>query len=352
MPDGEFWRGRRVLVTGHTGFKGAWLTMWLKLMGAEVVGFSSGAPTEPSLYELARVEEGIRSMLGNVRDGGPVHEAVADSGAEIVFHLAAQSLVRRGFEDPVGTYAVNVLGTARLLDAVRGSHGVRAVVCVTSDKCYANDGRSEGYREDDPLGGRDPYSSSKAAQEHVCAAYRETFDVPVATARAGNVIGGGDWSADRLVPDLFRAALNGRPLVVRNPHAIRPWQHVLNPLSGYLQLAERLWKDSDEYARPWNFGPADEDARPVHWMVDRLAERWPEQLRIEMCGQADPREAAQLRVDSTQARERLGWEPTWDLTTGLDATVGWYLAHRSGEDSGAMTSNQIERFARGAVQPA
>ncbi|MDP9293222.1 MAG: CDP-glucose 4,6-dehydratase [Actinomycetota bacterium] len=348
MPDGEFWRDRRVLVTGHTGFKGAWLSLWLQMLGAEVIGFAGPPPSAPSLYRLARVHDGVESVEGDVRNVDAVGHVIERTRPEIVFHLAAQSLVRRSLADPVGTYATNVMGTANLLEAVRVLGDVRAVVVVTSDKCYANDGRDHGYREDDPLGGRDPYSSSKASQELLTAAYRDSLlvelGVAVATARAGNVIGGGDWAQDRLVPDLMRAAFAGTPLVVRNPDAVRPWQHVLNPLSGYLRLAERLCGGEAGYDTAWNFGPADEDARPVSWVVERLRERWPDPLELRTAAASDDREAAALRVDSSRARQRLGWTPTWDLAAGIDATVEWYAGHRRRSDARAMTLEQIERF--------
>jgi CDP-glucose 4,6-dehydratase len=356
MPDGEFWRGRRVLVTGHTGFKGAWLSLWLQALGAEVIGFAGPPPSAPSLYRLARVEDGMESVPGDVRHVDAVGHVLERTRPEIVLHLAARSLVRRSLADPVGTYDVNVMGTANLLEAVRVVDGVRAVLVVTSDKCYADDGRAHGYREDDPLGGRDPYSSSKACQELVTAAYRGSLlaeqGVAVATARAGNVIGGGDWAEDRLVPDLMRAAFAGTPLVVRNPDAVRPWQHVLNPLSGYLRLAERLCGGEAGYDTAWNFGPADEDARPVGWVVEQLHERWPGPLEVTTAPATDDREATALRVNSTRARRRLGWTPTWDLTAGIDATVEWYAGHSRRSDARAMTLDQIEMFGKGAVQAA
>lgn len=345
MIDPGFWRGRRVLVTGHTGFKGSWLALWLQALGAETTGFGGVAPTRPALFAEARVAEGLTHVDGDVRDPGAVAEAVARSTPEVVFHMAAQAIVGRSLRAPVETYAVNVLGTAQVLEALRGAREPpRAVVVVTSDKCYANREWEWGYREDDPLGGRDPYSSSKAAQELVAGAYRDSLGVPVATARAGNVIGGGDWGEDRLVPDLVRAAAAGAPLLVRHPASVRPWQHVLNPLSGYLLLARTLWEDRAA-ARAYNFGPPDEDARPVRWLVDRLAERWPQPLAVEAASETTgPPEAGTLKLDSSRARAALGWAPRWDLATGLAATVSWYDAHRRGADARALTLGQIASF--------
>ncbi len=348
--DPRFWRGRRVLVTGHTGFKGAWLALWLQDLGAEVTGFGGPAPTEPSLFAAANVADGLREHLeGDVRDAQAVDAAVRASRAEVVFHLAAQALVRRGLREPVETYAVNVMGTAHVLDAVRRlGDDVRAVVSVTSDKCYANREWEWPYREDEPLGGKDPYSSSKACQELVTAAYRDSLlagrDVRVATARAGNVIGGGDWAEDRLVPDLVRAAAAGRPLAVRAPDAVRPWQHVLSPLCGYLQLAERLAGGGGEaFATAFNFGPDADDARPVRWVVERLLDGWPEPVEVEW-GAGAPDEAGVLRVDSSRARARLGWTPGWDLAAGLESTAQWYAAHAAGEDPRGLVLRQIERY--------
>jgi CDP-glucose 4,6-dehydratase len=326
-----FWDGRRVLVTGHTGFKGAWLTLWLHALGARVTGFAGAPPTAPSLFELARVGELCADVRGNVRDADAVASAARD--AEVVFHLAAQPIVRAALEDPAGTFSTNVVGTANVLSAARDA----VVVCVTSDKCYAPG--PGPHREGDPLGGADPYSASKAAQEHVATAYREALGVRVATARAGNVIGGGDWGRDRLLPDLVRARESGAPVVLRHPDAVRPWQHVLGPLAGYLLLAERL-AGSDEWATAWNFGPVPEDARPVGWVVDRVRERWELDVRVEPPG--DGVEAPVLRLDASAARERLGWEPVHDLAAGLDATVFWHDQVRAGHDARTVTLMQIE----------
>jgi CDP-glucose 4,6-dehydratase len=328
------WAGRRVLVTGHTGFKGAWLTLWLQRLGADVHGLSATDPAEAAL--AADVPE----HRADVRDPDAVAKALAGARPEVVFHLAAQAIVRRALADPLTTWATNVLGTANLLHALPDS--VQAVLVVTSDKCYRDVGSGRAMTEDDALGGADPYSASKAAQELVAAAHRESLlagrGIAVATARAGNVIGGGDWGPDRLVPDLMRAARAGQPLTLRNPDAVRPWQHVLNPLSGYLRLAERLLQGDG--AEAWNFGPDADDARPVSWVVERLRERWPgtpPEVRVQP---SDEREAAVLRLDSAKARERLGWTPRWDLAQGLDATVEWYAS----DDPRGVTDAQLEAF--------
>jgi CDP-glucose 4,6-dehydratase len=344
--DPAFWSGRRVLVTGHTGFKGSWLSLWLQELGAEVSGFGLDAPTEPALYEAARVGDGMAGVrAGDVRDRAGVADAVAAFDPDVLLHLAAQPIVRASFEDPVGTYETNVTGTAHVLDAAVRS-GVRAVVVVTSDKCYAPRPDGARCREGDPLGGADPYSSSKACAELVAAAWRDSFgaDGPaIATVRAGNVIGGGDWAADRLVPDAVRAALAGEPLLVRNPDAVRPWQHVLNPLSGYLEVAQRLGEDPGA-AGPWNFGPEPGDELPVRAIADRLAQLWGEGLEWRTEGDGGPPETAVLRLDSTRAHERLGWEPRWHLDDALAATVDWFRAWAGGADARAVTAAQIAAF--------
>jgi CDP-glucose 4,6-dehydratase len=344
-----FWCERRVLITGHSGFKGAWLALWLQSLGASVTGFSSGLPTHPSLYELVRARESVETIEGDVRDGEALAQAVAKSRPDTIVHMAAQPLVRRSFVEPRETYATNVMGTVNLLDAVRRHpEGVRAVIIVTTDKCYENREWEWGYREDEPMGGHDPYSSSKGCAELVASAYRRSFfsdlDGPrIASARAGNVIGGGDWGKDRLVPDVMRAALAGEPARVRNPNSIRPWQHVLNPLSGYLLLAQALF-ESPAAATGWNFGPAEEDARPVGWIVEQLAELWPSELRWTLDDGPHPHEADYLKLDSSRARLRLGWRPPVGLHEALTSIVDWYQALRDGADMRAVTLSQIEGF--------
>jgi CDP-glucose 4,6-dehydratase len=350
--DPAAWSGRRVLLTGHNGFKGSWLALWLAEMGAEVTGFSAPPRGGPSLYEAARVSELVASVDGDIRHAAAVRAAFEQAEPEVVLHLAAQPIVRRSYADPAETYGINVMGTVNVLDAVRASDSVRAVVVVTSDKCYLNRGWEWGYREYESLGGEDPYSSSKACQELVAQAYAHSYfsergDRPrLGTARAGNVIGGGDWGQDRLVPDAMRAALAGDPVEVRNPAATRPWQHALNPLSGYLLLAQRLIEDGHDVADAWNFGPPDEDARTVGWIVERLASLWPGGIEITGTTELDaPPEANVLKLDSSRARAHLGWKPAWDLDEALQTVVDWYSAHGDGADMRDVTLGQIRSFA-------
>jgi CDP-glucose 4,6-dehydratase len=357
LVDPGFWRDRAVLLTGHTGFKGAWLALWLQAMGARVTGLSDAVPTQPSLYALADVASGLHADLrADVRDHAAVVDAFAVYEPEIVVHMAAQSLVRRSFVDPRGTYATNVMGTVNVLEAVRATSSVRVVVNITSDKCYDNFAEREPrpFVEDDPKGGHDPYSNSKGCAELVADAYLRSFFAPdagaarLASARAGNVIGGGDWGADRLIPDIMAGAVDGAAIPIRNPEAVRPWQHVLNPLSGYLRLAERLY-DSPAHQGGRNFGPALGDARPVRWIADRLTELWPGELRWELDSGPHPHEAHFLALDSTKARERLGWAPGWDLEKTLAAIVEWYRALAAGENLRDVTLAQIVSFAGSAT---
>lgn len=343
----SFWLGKRVLVTGHTGFKGGWLTLWLKEMGAEVAGYALAPPTRSGLFDTARVADGITSVIADIRDHERLKSVVAAHRPEIVFHLAAQALVRPSYEDPAGTYAINVMGTVNLLEAVRQAGGVRAVVNVTSDKCYENREWVWPYRENEALGGYDPYSSSKACAELVTAAYRSSFfggGTALASARAGNVIGGGDWARDRLVPDIMRAFLDGRPVTLRNPGAIRPWQHVLEPLNGYLLLAQRLCEEGAAFAEAWNFGPAAEDARTVSWIVERLSAEWGEGAACEHDRAAQPHEAGTLKLDSSKARARLGWRPMLPLGTALEWVIVWHRACDEGRDMRNVTLGQIAEY--------
>ena len=354
---GSFWRGRRVLVTGHTGFKGSWMSLWLQRLGAQVSGYSLGAPTEPNLFGLAEVGRGMRSVEGDVRDLGALRAAVADQAPEVVVHMAAQSLVRQSYHDPVDTYATNVMGTVNLLEAVRAAPSVRAVLVVTSDKCYENREWVWGYRENDPMGGFDPYSNSKGCAELVTAAYRRSFfegpgegpRVLVASARAGNVIGGGDWAVDRLIPDAVRAFLRAEPLLVRSPHAIRPWQHVLEPVHGYLLLVQRML-ESGALAEGWNFGADEGESRPVGWLADRLAALWGEGAGWAADGQPQPHEARVLKLDSSKARAELGWRPRLPLHEALEWTVEWYRGFRDGRNLRDVTDSQIDRYQERATR--
>ncbi|MGO9247395.1 MAG: CDP-glucose 4,6-dehydratase [Solirubrobacteraceae bacterium] len=364
--DPRFWSGRRVLLTGHTGFKGAWTALWLQSLGARVTGLAPAPPTEPSLYELARVDKHMASELQiDARDAAAVHQAVREVRPDVVLHMAAQPMVRLSLREPALTFEVNVLGTVNVLEAVRlAGESVQAVVVVTSDKCYANpsgygaaSSSVHRFAETDPLGGHDPYSASKAGAELVTAAYRDSFfsgsgsssgsglGPRIASARAGNVIGGGDFGEDRLIPDVLRAYDVGRPVQVRNPQAIRPWQHVLNPLSGYLALAQALCgPEREEAARAFNFGPAPEDARPVLEIVRRLDGLLEGALGYEVDGAGHPPEAMRLELDSTAAEGQLGWRPRWDLGEALARVAAWHEAHRRGEDMRGMSLSQIAAF--------
>ncbi|SMF96410.1 CDP-glucose 4,6-dehydratase [Methylomagnum ishizawai] len=346
----DFWRGKTVFVTGHTGFKGAWLCLWLQRMGAEVVGYALSPPTEPSLFELANVARDMHSIEGDIRDDDALERALRLARPEIVIHMAAQPLVRHAYAHPVETYSTNIMGTVHLLQAVRGVASVRALVNVTSDKCYENREWSWGYRENEAMGGRDPYSSSKGCAELVTAAFRQSYFGPgghpaaLATARAGNVIGGGDWAEDRLIPDILRHIEAGKILKIRNPAAIRPWQHVLEPLGGYLTLAERLYQDGAAFAEAWNFGPAKSDAKPVRWIVERLRTVWPDRLRWEFDAHPQPHEATHLRLDCEKAADRLGWQPRWHLARALDAVTEWHTGHWSGADPRSLSLRQIDTY--------
>jgi len=350
--DPSFWRERSVLITGHTGFKGGWLSLWLQSLGCRVQGLSLGVPTAPSLYTAAGVSRGMASeVFVDVRDHEAIDRALGALEPEIVIHMAAQALVRRSYEEPRETYAINVMGTVNVLDAVRRVPAVRVVVVVTSDKCYENRDWDWGYRENEAIGGRDPYSSSKGAAELVTAAYRASFfggetGARVASARAGNVIGGGDWAQERLVPDAVRARSASHPIRLRNPEAIRPWQHVLNPLSGYLVLAERLWFDPT-LATAWNFGPPDEDARSVAWIVDQLRARWDGRPVWEPVSGVQPHEARVLKLDSSRSRSQLGWRPPVRLDVALDSIVAWYDACERSADVRDLTISQIARLTAG-----
>lgn len=362
MAAGHFWKGKRVFLTGHTGFKGSWLAMWLGALGASVTGFSLKPPTMPSLFARARVEGLVAShQEGDIRDFESLGAALRNARPDIVLHLAAQPLVRESYLRPLETYAVNVMGTAHLLEAVRSVPTVRAVVCITSDKCYENREWDWGYRENEPMGGADPYSSSKGCAELVAASYRRSFfpverhdehGVGVATTRSGNVIGGGDWAKDRLVPDLIAALRAGERPVLRNPRAIRPWQHVLEPLAGYLLLAERLMDaDGAAYAEAWNFGPAAEDARPVGDVAATLCRLWGQDATWTHDQTPQPHEAGLLTLDSTKARKRLGWTPRWSLDAALGEVVAFAKADAAGADMQDVVLRHIGLYEQGPACP-
>ena len=351
---GSIWQGKRVFITGHTGFKGGWLALWLTQLGAEVRGYALAPETTPDLFTEARIADKIDDVRGDIRDGQALDAAMKSFQPEVVFHLAAQPLVRLSYADPLLTYETNVIGTARVLDAVRRTPSVRAVVSVTTDKVYENPETGEAFKETDRLGGYDPYSSSKACAELVTAAFRQSYfpldryadhRVAIATARAGNVIGGGDWAVDRLIPDLVRGFLAGKPVPIRRPQAIRPWQHVLEPVDGYLKLAECLLSpDATRFAKAFNFGPADEDARPVAWIADHLAKAWGAGASWFLDGDPSVHEAAYLKLDATRAHTELRWTPRLRLAEALDWLTEWYQAQAAGADVQALTLEQIVRY--------
>lgn len=347
MVNPDFWRGRRVLITGHTGFKGSWLSLWLQHLGAEVFGFALVPSTTPSLFEVAGVGHAMQSVIGDLRHPEVIEQAVQKIRPQIILHLAAQALVSEGYRDPIGTYSTNILGTAHLLEAARKIKDIQSIVVVTSDKCYENKEWPWPYREGEPLGGYDPYSSSKAGAELVAASYRQSFladqGIPLATARAGNVFGGGDWSPNRLIPDLLQAFANRQPGQLRRPQSVRPWQHVLEPLAGYLLLAERLTSDTS-VACPWNFGPADKDCLTTAEIANHLACAWGESASWETCRETFPHEAGLLRLDSSLARQKLSWHPTWPLEEALNKTVSWHKNWLSGADMRSVTIQQIIEY--------
>lgn len=341
----DAWSGKRVLVTGHTGFKGGWLSLWLHRLGAEVTGLALDPPTEPSFFEQTGLRDLVRHEVVDVRDETRTEGLIADTGPEIVFHLAAQPLVRYSYDHPVETYATNVMGTVHVLEACRRTDSVKAAVCITSDKCYENRETMRPYREDDPMGGYDPYSSSKGAAELVIAAYRRSYPVGplIASVRAGNVIGGGDWALDRLVPDIVRAMLCGEPVQVRNPASIRPWQHVLEALGGYLIIGQRLLEGDQRVATAFNFGPRDDDTQPVSWVVERMLQSWGGGEWTKPEG-TQPHEATLLRLDCSKARTELGWRPRFRLEDALDKVVEWHKQVADGGDARAISVAQIDDY--------
>ena len=349
----RFWHGKRVLLTGHTGFKGSWLSLWLQSLGAEVTGYALDPPTNPSLFEVAKVGQAMSSIIADIRDLPALQQAVQVGRPQIVIHMAAQPLVRYSYQNPVETYSTNVMGTVNLLEAVRNVPGVKSVVNITTDKCYENREWVWGYRENEPMGGYDPYSNSKGCAELVSSAYRSSFfnadnhaqhGVALATVRAGTVIGGGDWAQDRLMPDIVAAFEQGRCVNIRNPDAIRPWQHVLEPLRGYLTLAERLYEQGASYAEGWNFGPNDEDAKPVGWIVQQMATLWGGDAQWQVDPGEHPHEANYLKLDISKARSRLNWHPALRLEQALKLIVDWSNQCRAGADMRQFTLAQIHAY--------
>ncbi|MEZ9877376.1 CDP-glucose 4,6-dehydratase [Vibrio breoganii] len=354
----NFWKGKKVFVTGHTGFKGGWLCLWLQEMGAVVKGYSLPAPTTPSLFEEAKVWEGMSTEEGDIRDFTHLRQVMSEFEPEIVFHMAAQPLVRLSYDEPMETYSTNVMGTVYLLEAVKQVGGVKAVVNITSDKCYENREWVWGYREDEAMGGYDPYSNSKGCAELVASSYRQSFfnkdkynqhGCALASVRAGNVIGGGDWAEDRLIPDMLNAFSNGQGVEIRSPYAIRPWQHVLEPLSGYITIAEHLYLQGSDFAEGWNFGPKEEDAKPVEWIVERLVQLWGDDASWFLSDGEHPHEAHYLKLDCSKAKMRLNWHPVWDLNTTLEKIVGWQKAWLSKEDMKQYTINEIKEYMNARV---
>jgi len=346
-------KGRKVLITGHTGFKGSWLALLLNYCNADVHGYALEPPTNPSLYKEAHIEKLVTSFIGDIRDYDKLLNVIQTVRPEIIFHMAAQSLVRQSYKNPVETYEINVMGTVNLLEAIRHTPGIKAVVNITSDKCYENREWLWGYRENDHMGGFDPYSSSKGCSELVTSAYRNSFFDPkdydkhrvaIASARAGNVIGGGDWAEDRLIPDFIRAITRDKEMRIRSPFSIRPWQHVLEPLIGYLILADRLYTNGTGYAEPWNFGPDDSDAKNVEWIAKRFSKKWGNGFSYVIDNNLQPHEATYLKLDSSKARARLDWHPKWDLDEALKSTVEWYQAWFAKADMRIFCERQIKEY--------
>jgi len=347
--DKDFWQGKRVFLTGHTGFKGSWLSLWLVSLGAKVKGYALSPPTSPSLFIEANIDSIIDSQIADIRDQDTLHESMTKFSPDILIHMAAQPLVRYSYDEPIETYEVNVIGTAKVLEVARSCPNLKAIVNITTDKCYENDERAEGYKEDDPMGGYDPYSSSKGCAELVASSYRRSFlqdqGVGLASVRAGNVIGGGDWADDRLIPDILRSFENGSPVVIRNPKATRPWQHVLEPLSGYLILTQGLYEEQKKYAEGWNFGPNEQDVKPVDWILDKMILKWPDSS-WKLDSNSSPHEAGFLKLDIAKAKAKLGWNPVWELSHTLEKIIGWHRAWLDKEDMQAICLAEIEEYTR------
>ena len=333
----NFWKNKKVLLTGHTGFKGSWLSIWLKKLGVELIGFSKDIPTKPSLFELAKVSENMISTMGDIRNLSVIQKVIQEHQPDIIIHMAAQPLVRKSYENPLETFSTNIMGTANVLESIKMTEKTRVIINVTSDKCYKNNGANEKFSEDSPMGGYDPYSSSKACSELVTSSYRDSFfnpkeyqkhGVSLATCRAGNVIGGGDWSKDRLIPDIMRGVINNEIIKIRNPNAIRPWQHVLDPLNGYLTLAEKMWSAGNKFSEAWNFGPMEEDEQSVKWITKKLTKQWSSNIKWDVDNDINPHEENSLRLNCMKANSRLNWRPKLKLEQGLEWVVEWYKQYK------------------------
>jgi CDP-glucose 4,6-dehydratase len=353
MLNKKFWKGRKVFVTGHTGFKGSWLSLWLEMLGADATGYALDPPTQPSLFEQAKLGEVIRTIRGDIRDFDNLKKTISEAKPEVILHMAAQSVVKRGYDDPIETYSSNVMGTVNVFEAVRQLGHHCTIVNVTSDKCYANQEWVWGYRETEPMGGRDPYSNSKGCAELVATAFSESYFAPsefskhgvaLGSARAGNAIGGGDWTDNQLIPDLMRAFLGGTPCLIRNPLAYRPWQFLLEPLRGYLLLAEKLTENPEKFTGGWNFGPQDTDAKPVGWISDELVRLWGDKASWSLDSASHPHEAHALMLDAAKAKTYLGWRPALPLSEALSWIVEWYRAFQGGSDPSSFTRAQIQRY--------
>ncbi len=345
----KFWKSKKVFLTGHTGFKGSWMSLWLQSMGAIVKGYSLEPLTNPSLYYVARVSDNMESEIGDIRNLAQISSSMLKFNPDILIHMAAQPLVRQSYHDPVSTYTTNVIGTVNVLEASRNCNQLKAIISVTTDKCYENQEWNKGYKETDPLGGYDPYSSSKGCAELVTSAYRRSFfssenTASLASARAGNVIGGGDWAEDRLIPDIIKAFEQSAPVVIRNPLSTRPWQHVLEPLSGYLVLAQKLFFKGDEFAEGWNFGPKDEDCKPVSWILDQMVTNWGNNASWSLDENNNPHEAGFLKLDCSKASKRLKWNPKWNLQFTLKSIVDWHQIYINGGDIKKQCLKEINNY--------
>jgi CDP-glucose 4,6-dehydratase len=345
--DKDFWQGKRVFLTGHTGFKGSWLSLWLASLGVKVKGYALDPPTSPSLFNEAKIDSIIDSQIADIRDQDALYESMTEFNPDILIHMAAQPLVRYSYEAPIETYEVNVIGTAKVLEVARSCPNLKAIVNITTDKCYENDERTQGYKENDPMGGYDPYSSSKGCAELVASAYRRSFlqgqGVGLASVRAGNVIGGGDWADDRLIPDILRSFEKGKSVIIRNPKAIRPWQHVLEPLSGYLILAQKLYENQDEYAEGWNFGPNEQNVKPVDWILDKMISKWPNSS-WKLDQGVNPHEESYLKLDISKAKLRLNWTPIWSLSSTLEKIIIWQKKWINNQDMQEVCHCEIEQY--------